>query len=514
MLNKSPSPIRQKLAFAFISVTIAASVVLSGVSPALADVSRPGLSPQQIGVSMTSDPQTRMNISWTTIEPASNAMIRVWDWNRPESSAKSFAVTATTMPVSNSSILVDGVPVATKTFYSAKIDGLRANRTYKYRVGSEGNYSDVKSFTTAPDNNGKFTFVYFSDSQIKKTDAKDDSSAWQVNLERVEAFVPRAEFIYIAGDLTDTANNEGQWEGFFNQPGSGYHNAAFEGNLISDLPLAAAMGNHDSKNDGVAGMSSHYLWDSDVAGVPVSYAFDYGAARMIILNLENKYSRDNEALRNAQVEFLVKESAEARAAGKWTFVGFHKSLYSGANHMDDSDVIFNRKFWAPKFAENDIDVVLQGHDHVLSRGFIAANGYKVDITRKVGDRSYMAKDPDKAPLYYVGNTASSLKFYAPIMNNDYILEGDPVAPDFGYLDINSALPAGYTNAQGQLLNPGPCTNDDLEGQVDGFFRAPTFTAISVTKGSIEFKTYMTGYDPYNKTVVADTFLYDSLKVTR
>ena len=23
------------------------------------------------------------------------------------------------------------------------------------------------------------------------------------------------------------------------------------------------------------------------------------------------------------------------------------------------------------------------------------------------------------------------------MNNDYILPGDPVAPDFGYLDINS-----------------------------------------------------------------------------
>ena len=47
-----------------------------------------------------------------------------------------------------------------------------------------------------------------------------------------------------------------------------------------------------------------------------------------------------------------------------------------------------------------------------------------------------------------------------------------------------------------------------------FFRTPTFTSISVTKGTLEFNTYMTGYDPYTDQIVANTFLYDSPKVTR
>jgi hypothetical protein len=476
------------------------------------------MTPEQIGLSMTSEPQTSIGVTWTTLNTVTPraGQVVVWQSNKRESSAVTFQDTTPEIRTVSAST----IPGTTqKTFFSVKVTGLKSDTRYSYRVGSEGAMSEVRSFTTAPDNNGQFTFVYFSDSQIGAPHEK----SWQMNLEMAEQTVPDAEFLYMAGDLTNTAANEGQWEGFFNQEGNTAYNTEYEGNLISDLPLAAVMGNHDSSSAGVGGMASHYLWDSDVpyvnsAGlasqVPVCYAFDYGAARMILLNLENAYSRDNAAARDAQLAFLAQEVNEAKAQGKWTIVGFHKSLYSGANHMDDSDVIYNRRFWAPQFAALDVDVVLQGHDHVLSRGFVAADGYKVDVTRQIGDREYMAKDPANAPLYYVGNTASSLKFYAPIVSNAWILPGDPVAPDFGYLDINSALPAGYTNAAGEVLNAGPCTNDDLEGTDPDFFRTPTFTSITVTNGYIEFNTYMTGYNQYTNQVVEDTFRYDTIKVTR
>jgi len=101
------------------------------------------------------------------------------------------------------------------------------------------------------------------------------------------------------------------------------------------------------------------------------------------------------------------------------------------------------------------------------------------------------------------------------MDDSWIQQDDPVAPDFGYLDINSALPAGYVSEiTGKVLNPGPCTNDDLEGVDPDFFRTPTFTAITVSKGTVEFNTYMTGFDPNTNSIVEDTFLYDSIKVTR
>lgn len=490
------------------SILVSATIITAlSLSPAVlaADVSAPN-SPNQIGLAMTSEPTTSMNINWTTIDTAlENPLVLVWQANKTKSDAVQYDAQVETRAVTSSTIS----GVTHKNFYSAAIDNLKANTKYNYQVGTEGAMSEVLSFETAPNNNGKYTFIYCSDSQV----AGVHSKAWQANLDAAEDLYPDADFLYIAGDLTDTAANEGQWESFFNQEGNAQYNEQFDGDFVSELPMAACMGNHDSANGGIGGMCSHYSWDSEVSGVPVSYAFDYGAARMIILNLENAYSRDNATLREGQYDFFQDEVAQAKREGKWVIVGYHKSLYSGANHMDDSDVINNRQYWTPKFAELDVDVVLQGHDHVLSRGFIAEDGYKVDVTRQISDREFMAKDPDNAPLYYDGNCGSSLKFYAPIMSNSWIIAGDPVARDFGYLDINSALPAGYTNTAGEVLNPGPCTNDDLEGTA-GFFRTPTFTAITVTKGAIEFNTYMTGFDSNTNSIVEDTFLYDSLKVTR
>ncbi|OPX84111.1 MAG: Calcineurin-like phosphoesterase [Pelotomaculum sp. PtaB.Bin104] len=497
----------KKVRKAFSTVLLCATILTASFPTVAHAAYYSAQTPSQIGLAMTSEPTNSIIINWTTIDTTlTDPVVQVWQANKDESSAVEFTAQAEKRAVTYSTM-----GAAEKNFYSATITGLKPNTQYSYRCGTEEEMSEVHSFETAPDNNGKYTFIYFSDSQV----AGNHSLAWQANLDIAEEMYPDAKFIYIAGDLTDKAQNEGQWEAFFNQPGNAMFNEDFSGNLISELPLAAAMGNHDAGSGGVGGMASHYTWGSEVNGVPVSYAFDYGAARIIILNLESAYSQNSEAYRLAQTEFLEEEVAQAKAEGKWTFVGYHKALYSGANHMDDGDVINNRKYWAPKFAELDVDFVLQGHDHVLSRGFITADGYAADITRQVSDREYMAKDPDNAPLYYCGNTGSSLKFYAPIMDDSWIQPGDPVSPQFGYLDINSALPAGYVSeVTGKVLNPGPCTNDDLEGQDLNFFRTPTFTAVTVSNGTIEFDTYMTGFDPNTNSIVKDTFLYDSIKVTR
>lgn len=470
--------------------------------------------PQQIALAMTTDPQTSISINWTTIDTTlTDAKVTVWEKGANEKTAIPFSATIEKRQVSNSTI-VDSVYqavynpsqfVTEKNFYSATITGLKPDTEYSYRCGTSEIMSEARSFKTAQANEDEYTFIYISDSQV----SGNHSKGWNANLDIAKSKYPNAKFIYIAGDLTDKAANEGQWESFFNQPGNAQFNEKFSGSLISELPVAAAMGNHDSTGGGIGGMSSHFTWGSQVNGVPVTYAFDYGAARMIIINAENAYSMNNETARAAQTEFLRSEVSKAKAEGKWTIVGFHKSIYSGANHMDDSDVIFNRKYWSPIFAELNVDAVLQGHDHVLSRGFVKGDGTKADVTQKVTDRVYTADQPQNAPLYYVGNTGSTLKFYAPLPNNDWIQPGDPVAPDFGYLDINSALPAGHP------LNPlGPDTNDDFEDIDKNFVRLPTFTAVTVSKNTIKYETYMTGFNQDTNTIVKDTFLYDSLTVKK
>ena len=97
-----------------------------------------------------------------------------------------------------------------------------------------------------------------------------------------------------------------------------------------------------------------------------------------MLNLEAaRYDVDARA---EQKEYLTNAVKEAKERGQWTFIGFHKSLYTGASHITDSDVIEARQYWAPTFSALDVDVVMQGHDHVYSRGFVTSDGYNANPT--------------------------------------------------------------------------------------------------------------------------------------
>ena len=112
-------------------------------------------------------------------------------------------------------------------------------------------------------------------------------------------------------------------------------------------------------------------------GGDLVYAFDYGKVKFIVLNLETAKNDDEE--REKQKRYLEEKVAEAKKEDKWTIVGFHKSIYTGASHIIDSDVVAARKYWSPILAKLDVDVVLQAHDHVLARGFINGDGTRGNV---------------------------------------------------------------------------------------------------------------------------------------
>ncbi|MGB4439202.1 MAG: metallophosphoesterase family protein, partial [Sedimentibacter sp.] len=265
--------------------------------------------PQQIALALTSEPQTSISINWTTIDTSlTGAKVKVWK-GADESTAVYHDAVIEKRTVGSSTIKdSSSQPITEKNFYSVTIKGLTPDTEYNYKLGTDAAMSGVRSFKTAQDDKGEFSFIYVSDSQVDGDHAK----GWNANLDVMKEKYPNAKFIYIAGDLTNTTANEGQWESFFNQPGNEQYNEKYSGSFISEIPTVAAMGNHDASGGGAGGMSSHYTWGSEVAGVPVSYAFDYGAARIIILNFENSYSMNNETTRAEQEKFLRKEVDEAK----------------------------------------------------------------------------------------------------------------------------------------------------------------------------------------------------------
>ena len=457
------------------------------------------VAPAQICVAMTEDPQHSISITWTTIDTTlTNPAVTV--------NGVTFSAEKTVRAVTSSNLkTADGNAVTQKAFYNAIITGLAPNTVYTYICSAKDadgtTYASAgNTFRTAPSANDDFTFMYWADPQASGANGK----AITPNSSFINKY--DISFLYIAGDLTDTAANEGQWEIFFNQKATGYTDSSLVSNnfnnALSDYVIAAVQGNHDN-----GAFANHAVYPK--SGVADNtYAYTYGSAHFIMLNLETGYI----SARAEQQAFLREQAAYAKANGLWTIVGFHKAIYSGASHMNDNDVIDARQYWAPIFAELDVDVVLQGHDHVLSYGFVDAYGNNARNTqgdamnyRIVGTRAWAANNPSNAPLYYEGNCASTLKFYSAASyrsNTD-----DPsylASANYAFLDRNSARPTGHTQ------NPNGPQSDTQQN--------PTYTTITVTNESITFNTYCFPYNASSDTVGPmagyEPWLYDSFTVNR
>jgi hypothetical protein len=258
--------------------------------------------------------------------------------------------------------------------------------------------------------------------------------------------------------------------------------------MFRNFLISAIQGNHDN-NTFNRHINAPTLNSGGVEN-RIVYSYDYGPVTFIMLNLET--ARSDAAARAEQESFLRASVADAKARGQWTAVGFHKSLVTGASHITDSDVVEARKFWCPKFAELDVDMVLQGHDHVYSRGFVDATGYAAERTVNA-DGSI--NQPDNAPLYMVGGHAGGLKWYS--MKNYTVGAGDPIAPGYSFLDVDSANPAHNKDGLG---------SDVKKEQV--------IVEMEVSETELEVNTYMFKYDAATDTVVTPKYLYDSMTMMR
>lgn len=419
----------------------------------------PGQTPMQVVAHVGADFTTGMNVTWTTAEDTVTQVLV-----RADEEA-SRTITGT------SSQGADG-----KYFHNVTVSGLTPDTDYTYIVGS-GSNTVTGVFHTAPtaDSRDSFSFVYLADPQISSAAGAEATGAvFQ------QALAQDADFTYIAGDITDNGTNENQYEWLFENGGM----AGDAGDaLMRSKPLAVVRGNHD--NDAFNG----HINVPDSAGANV-YAFDYGPAKFIMLNLQNTSDED----RAQQEQFLRAEAAEAEENGQWIIVGFHKSIYTGGSHITDSDVISARKYWSPILAELDVDLVMQGHDHVYARGFVDQTGnnpFHSDGT--VVESGSTVEKPDNAPLYVVGGHSGGLKWYNTI---DYtVSDGDPLLPDYDFLDVNSANGADE-----------PGGSDDREEQ--------TYIVVSVSEDAITLRTYFFKYDADSHTITTDPYLYDTITVER
>lgn len=289
------------------------------------------------------------------------------------------------------------------------VTGLKENTTYYYTVEKNGVQSDVETYRTHSFSTVKMLYVgdpqigaskgqpqgsetLSGDSGAANTAARNDAFGWNRTLEAAVAQDPDVSFIISAGDQV---NKTGQPK---EEEYAGYLSA----DALSYLPVATAIGNHDSLNpDYQYHFNNPNATDYGTTAAGGDYYYSYGNGLFIVLNTNN--------YNVAEHKQAIAQAVASDPDAAWRIVTIHQDIYgSGLDHSDTDGMILRTQL-TPIFDQYDIDVVLQGHDHTYSRSkLLYGDGqshgtYEFQLnaegTDYDWDNAYNTQTNTKIPLY-------------------------------------------------------------------------------------------------------------------
>ncbi len=298
----------------------------------------------------------------------------------------------------------------------ATLGGLKADTTYYYRVAEKGSasHSASYSFTTGSFGDGDFQFLFFGDPQIGSSgDAEADGDGWEWALDQTQKQSPKAELYVSGGDQVNTANNETEWDNFL-QPDE-----------LRSIPWAATIGNHD-----VSGYAyeQHFALPSTVDRSDALYTnaankatlsggdYWYKWKGVLFIDLNSNAYSASTGSDPAHVAFVTQTIQQQKDADiKHVVLVYHHSIYSPADHANDSDNQQRRGDFTKAFSDLGVDLVLQGHDHSYSRSYalkgtdLGSAPVKADPNEQPGQQTVVEKEG--GVVYVTANSASGSKYY-------------------------------------------------------------------------------------------------------
>ena len=453
----------------------------------------------QVSMSPGSD-ETQMNFAWYSKDGEQTGF--VYGTNSDLSDAQSAEITQT----------------AAQTGYVSNkvtLEGLQPGTTYYYQV--EG--KEIESFTT-DDDTSSFSFVFVGDPQIGSSNeekaktpediqkptfltaqseaVRNDTFNWNYTLERAYAKTGNtASFILSSGDQIQT-NAEKVEDGTVSEMEyAGY----LSPDIMKSVPVATTVGNHDADN---ANYTYHFntanlsgLGDNGYVGG--DYYFTYGDALFIILN-----TQDTNVSEHKQ---FIEQTVAANPDCKWRIVTLHQDIYGSAEHSNEPEITNLRYSLVPIFEENDVDIVLTGHDHAYSRTKMLKGGQSTTGFEYTDDEfdEQLDKDLDvgdstetryEAPANIQDDTTDPaeqryLEYLHSVMDDEAVLEltdGQDVAINsegIMYLTAGSSSGSKYYD-----LVPRQQTYIASRWQQD----VPTYSVINVTETTLTLNTYRTDTD--------------------
>jgi hypothetical protein len=327
-------------------------------------------------INFGADPTSQMIVSWQVRSPVTAPFLRLATYpgefgERIRAEVRPLVSQLSWMQPIDSQPLIKPTTV-TQYYLHVQLSHLMPDTTYYYVVGHDGHdpagdpsLGGPQSFRTAPRRPGPFTFTAFGDESVSY-----DAVA---NGQLIAGLNPA--FHLHMGDLC-YADTSGQglitdsydarvWDAFFvqNEP------------VAARVPWMVAVGNHDMEAwyspNGYGGQEARFTFpDNGPSQCPASYSWQYGNIGLISLDA-NDISYAIPANYNysggAQTAWLQRTLAAFRADDRTDFivVYFHHSTYSTCKN--DGAEGGAQDHWSPLFDQYQVDLVLNGHNHVYER---------------------------------------------------------------------------------------------------------------------------------------------------
>lgn len=200
---------------------------------------------------------------------------------------------------------------------------------------------------------------------------------------------------------------------------------------------------------------------------------------------------------NSEAEAIVEnfrktiDSAKSEYAGEydWLIVTHHKSTQTVAKHAADSDIEnYVDAGFEKLMAEEDVDFVLGGHDHVYSRSYVLdENG------DRNSERLDTIHDADGV-IYLTGNCCSDMQYYTPFEKLDKENNAD-----------YPRLANGESGSQAYLVGNLPIGNQEWNQEY-----SPSYALFDVTGNTISVNVYNLDGD----STSPDSKLIDAFTVTK
>ena len=253
------------------------------------------------------------------------------------------------------------------TYYIVKAEvQLESLETYTYRAYDK--YVDIGTAATTVQtkdvNSTSFTFAHVSDSQT--TEGTGYGGTYFAKT--LSKIVGNNDFIVHTGDIVENSKYEYEWTAMLHD----------NFNYLSQIPIMAISGNHETTyKNGSNETFKHFNYKLPAQASTeqgLFYSFIYGNTKFIMLNTNDLTGNK---LKDEQYNWLTNELKNNTCT--WTVVSLHNPLYSvgkyGADSSRNAIALALRSQLRGIFAQYGVDIVLQGHDHAISRTYpINASG--------------------------------------------------------------------------------------------------------------------------------------------